>query len=169
MRDCKPSRNDIQRDVSDYQKDYERLDEPLKETSQDVVTLRETMDALHGEGTVEADEAAQECLEHGQEATANEFDEHDTELERIQDEAEHFEDTLDAREHADQEDLTKINDGQRDSNRQGARDGHSEAADLIDEDIQFLRKEREECQENREASKEARDIYFREIQAARSG
>jgi hypothetical protein len=156
-----PTRNEVTEKVEKNKDEMEERVEQLDTIATDAETVRETLEALDFEGTVDAADEVEGAIEQAEEVTVEAFEDTDENLVEAQSETEDHESELQGRSDSSQMDLGKISDA---SGRIETKDTVNElvnAKEGVLKDIDFI-------DEHQQRAKDARDESERLQQEHRS-
>lgn len=163
-----PTRGEIEDNVEQYEEDMSEKVDELDTYATDTETVRDTLDSLDLEMTVEGSEQVQESIEHAEDVTIEVFDREDDNLDQMVDEVREYGDELNDRQDSARDDLKKISDSSSRIETTETIDelAHTEAA--VMEDMDFLDENDRKVDAMHEETQQTRDELKQRIQAGRT-
>jgi chromosome segregation ATPase len=148
------SRNEITEEIEKHDQDMNEKNEELDEIADDNQVVHETLETLSG-STCEGTEQAEQCIQAASDATIEDFDSSEGELEGLEQETENTRNEIQEMEKNAESDHEKIDGALEKLQREAARSGLEGAEASVQEDIDFLNKEDDRADEAIEAAKAA--------------
>ena len=153
-----PTRREATERADDNAKDLREREEALDKDTEDIETVRDTIEDLDLDGTKEGAEEVDSHMDAAQDIAGETFNEDDAELERVQQEGQEYEQELDERAEGSKADRERVDEGQRRLNAPDRLSEIERAKEAAARDIEFLKnlegrvaKEREQVERTQES------------------
>ena len=159
-----PTRNEVTERVGKNDDEMKEGGEQLNIITIDTETVRETLESLDFEGTVDATDEVEGAIEQAEEVTVEAFENTDEILEEAQSETEDHENELQERSDSGQMDLGKISDA---SGRIETKDTVNElvnAKEGVLKDIDFIDEHEQRAKDARDESERLQQEYRSRVQ-----
>jgi len=149
------SRHEITDQVETHDQNMTEKNEELDVIANDNEIVQETLGSLSGDGTTEGVEQVEQFIQAAGDATVEDFDGSESELEGLEQETEGTQSEIQEMEQTSESDKDKINGALERLQRDAARSGLDSAEESVQEDIDFLNEEDDRADKAIEAAKAA--------------
>lgn len=160
-----PRRPEVKEKINQNKTDMESKEVNLDRIATDVETVRETLEDLEFDGTVEGTEEIETEIENAEDVTVEIFDEEDDALESIQEDATEYEDEMNDRSDSSENDLKKVSLARAKIETTETIVELKKAKDAIARDIDFLIEQIEITNEDIKNSEGAQDGLNKRVHA----
>jgi len=162
-----PTRSEVTETVEKHQGDMSEKVEELDVIATDTETVRETLESLDFDGTVEGTDDVEGFIEQAEDVTVDIFEREDESLEQIQTDGEEYEGELQGRSDSSESDLDKISAAAARIETSDTVDELAHAKAAVTSDIGFLNEQNESAQEAREENERLQQEHRGRVQGAR--
>ena len=163
LRRHQPRRSDVTEKVSQNRNDMEAKELNLDRIATDVETVRETLEKLELDGTVEGTDEIEREIENAEGVTVEIFDGEDKVLETLQDEASDYQEEMDGRNDSSESDLKKVSLARAKIETQETVSELENAKEAIIRDIDFFMEQIQIAKKDIKESEYAQDELHRRI------
>jgi len=146
------SRSEITEQVETHDQDMNEKNEELDVIADDNEVVHETLETLSGDGTTEGTEQIEQSIQAASDATNDDFDGSESELEGLEQETENTQSEIQEMEQSSESDQDKINGALEKLQRDAARSGLDSAEKSVQEDIDYLNAEDDRADQAIEAA-----------------
>lgn len=154
-----PTRGEVTERVEKNKEDMTEKVEELDTIATDTETVRETLENLDFDGTVEGVDAVEAAVEQAEDVTVEIFDGEDQSLEEIQSEAEEHEGELEGRSDSSESDYEKVSEATDQVATADTMEELGRAKAEIRDDIDFLNEQNETAKEAHEESERLQQAH----------
>lgn len=133
-----PRRPEIKEKIHQHKSDMESREVNLDRIASDVETVRETLEELEFDGTVEGTEEIETEIENAEDVTVEIFEEEDDTLDLIQEDASEYEDEMSDRSDSSENDLKKVSMARAKIETKETVAELQKAKEAVVRDIEFL-------------------------------
>ena len=160
-----PRRPEVKEKIHQHKSDMEAREVNLDRIASDVETVRETLEELEFDGTVEGTEEIETEIENAEDVTVEIFEEEDDALESVQEDASEYEDEMSDRGDSSENDLKKVSLARAKIETKETVAELKKAKDAVVRDIEFLIEQIEIANEDIKNSEQAQNDLNKRVHA----
>jgi hypothetical protein len=147
-----PTRRDVIEKIDDSKKTMESKEVDLEKITEDIETVRQTLERLDFRGTAEGSEQVEKAIESAEDDTKRVFDKEDEDLNRLQAHGQEYEKKLEEKRGYVESDLGKISDSSAKIETTEAINRLVEAKEAAIREVDFLAEQVDRARHAREKS-----------------